>query len=144
MMKAPATAPKSVRYSADELARLGRLRRFYPEADNEADMIRFATQRGLVLMEAEVAAVGGGMPKGMTEDDLASIILPRILAALTWLSRLGRLPFLVSGSGMQSNTVTSDSIGLQTPDHEPLDELDLSAADDIGGLGGDFLGDWPE
>lgn len=134
-----ATSPKNVRYSATDLARLDRLRQFYPEAANEADMIRLATQRGMVLMEAEVAAAGGGLPKGMTEDMLASVILPRILSALTWLARQGRLPHLFAAPVVSSNSVTDDRLERETSDQDPLDELDLGAISDIDQLGGDFL-----
>ncbi|WP_322489378.1 hypothetical protein [Chloroflexus sp.] len=134
-----ATSPKNVRYSAADLARLDRLRQFYPEAANEADMIRLATQRGMVLMEAEVAAAGGGLPKGMTEDMLASVILPRILSALTWLAQQGRLPHVFVAPITSPNTVTSDRLEHSEDEHESLDKLDLGAINDIDQLGGDFL-----
>ena len=139
-----ATTSKGVRLTPRELERVHRLRAFYPEAASESDLLKLATVRGLMLMEAEVTASGGGLPAGMTEDDLAAVILPRILVAVTWLARLGRLPLLVASANARaitsSNAVTTDSIG----EHDQLETMDLTAADDIGGLGGDFLGDWPE
>jgi len=137
-----ATTSKGVRLTPRELERVQRLRAFYPEAASESDLLKLATVRGLMLMEAEVTASGGGLPAGMTEDDLAAVILPRILVAVTWLARLGRLPLVLASASAitPSNAVTTDSIG----EHDQLETLDLTAADDIGGLGGDFLGDWPE
>lgn len=133
------TSPKTVRYAQGELVRLDRLRQFYPEAANEADMIRLATQRGLVLMEAEVAASGGGLPKGMTEEMLASVILPRILSAVTWLARQGRFPQLFMTPVSHSDNVTGDRIEPPGNPEDTLDELDISAANDISDLGGDVL-----
>ncbi len=135
-----ATTPKSLRLSADDIERFARIQRYYPEAGSESELIKLAAIRGLSLMEAEVAGSGGGLPKGMTEEDLASVILPRILTVLTWLSRLGRLPHLFAAPIPASNAVTDD----RKEADNALDEIDPNAADDIGGLGGDFLGDWPE
>lgn len=131
----PATTTKGVRLTPKELERVNRLRAFYPEASSESELIKLATVRGLLLLEAEVAASGGGISTGMTEGDLASVILPRILPALTWLSRLGRLPHLLAAPITHSNSVTGDRIEPE----DAHDELDLSAAGDIGELGGDFL-----
>lgn len=137
---APPTSVKSVRLLPQEVERFARLKRFYPEAASESDMIKLATVRGLALLEAEVVASGGGVSKGMTEEDLASVILPRILPALTWLARMGRLPHLLAAPIPASKAVTDD----RKEADNALDEIDPNAADDIGGLGGDFLGDWPE
>lgn len=137
---APPTSVKSVRLLPQEVERFARLKRFYPEAASESDMIKLATVRGLALLEAEVAASGGGVSKGMTEEDLAAVILPRILPALTWLARMGRIPHLFATPITDSNAVICDRNEADTA----LDEIDPSAADDIGGLGGDVLGDWPE
>lgn len=137
---APPTFVKSVRLQPSEVARFARLKRFFPEAASESDLIKLATVRGLALLEAEVAASGGGLPQGVAEDDLAAVILPRILPALTWLVRLGRLPYLFAGAPLPVVGHQTDRTGQS----DALDPIDLRAAADIDGLGGDFLGDWPE
>lgn len=134
------SAPKSVRFGLEELRRLERLRRFFPEATNEADLIRIAFQRGLILMEAEVAGAGGGVADGLTEEQLAVIALPRMFSALNWLGRLGYLPHLAMAPPMSAPTRIADSV---EPNVDTL-AFDPAAADDIGGLGGDFLGAWDD
>ncbi len=149
------TTSKGVRLTPHELERLNRLRPFFPEAATEAEMIRFATQRGLALMEAEVAASGGGMPSGIREEDLATIILPRIIVTVLWLTRIGRLdgvaPAPVSGGTIDATTIDATTIDATTIDADAPQEteeeafvIDPSAAGDIDALGGEFLGGWPE
>lgn len=127
-----ATTTKGIRLAPSELARVQYLRASYPETTTEAELIKLATVRGLMLLESEVAASGGGLPTGVTEADLASVILPRILPTVLWLARMGRLD--LAG-------VTSSVPSRHTPDRrddEPGD-LDLGAAQDISDLGSDFL-----
>jgi len=133
-----ATTPKSLRLSADELARFARLQRYVPEATSESALLKLAALRGLALLEAEVAGAGGGVPPGMTEEEVASVILPRILTVVTWLARRGRLPMLGPAPAARPE------LAPDAEEHPALAAIDPTAAADLDGLGGDLLGAWPD
>jgi hypothetical protein len=127
------TTVKGIRLTAQEVRRAGRLRAFFPEAGEEADFNKLVYLRGLVLLEAEVAGAGGGLPPGQTEESLSTIILPRILSVLGLLGRVGKLPQVYPLVPPTERTETAGA-------NEGELTIDPSAADDVAGLGGgDFL-----
>lgn len=125
------TTVKGVRLTPQELKRAERVRGFYPEATEEAAFTRLVYLRGLLLIEAEVAAAGGGLPPGHSAASLAALAMPRVLPALQLLAAQGVLPGLVVVAGAPLPPPAGDG---------ELIDIEASAADDVADLGAaDFL-----
>jgi hypothetical protein len=122
------TVPKTIRLTVGELARAQRLIALHPAAGSDADLLRTIFLRGLLLEEAQLAAVGD-LPPGMTETQLTAGVLAPVLAALQFLTRLGVVPQLaLAASGMVPELPAA-----------PVETLDPMAAEAVSGLGSAFL-----
>lgn len=130
------TTTKGIRLTPAELHRAARLRDFFPEVGEEAELHKLVFLRGLLLLEAEVAGAGGGTPPGISEAELGTIVLPRILAVLQLLGRLGKIPPLL-GAGDWSPPSLEQR--LDAPLEQVDGAIDATAAQDIERIGSDFL-----
>jgi hypothetical protein len=124
------TMPKGVRLSEDELRRVARLLPKFPEVSSESDMLRYIFLRGLLLLEADLVGAGNVPPPEMTEELLVSMLLPRMLGALTLLERHGKLP------QRESHPVQAALVPALPPVPGTVVE---EVGEDMENLGADFL-----
>jgi hypothetical protein len=104
-----------------------------PEVDTEAGALRTLLLDGLLIREAALVAAGEMLPDGVTLPQLIAALAQRVLPVLPLLARHGMIPQIA----VMPSTPQTHGPALAQP--RPLDTIDESAADDVGGMGGGLL-----
>ena len=131
------TLTKTVRATSSEIERVNDLLPSMPEAGTEAAALRLLLLDGLQLREAAVVAAGGKLPEGVTMPQLVAALAQRVLPVLPLLARYGMIPQMA----VMTQLLPAD-VQPSTPAPSPQrlrDDIDESAADDVGGMGGGLL-----
>jgi hypothetical protein len=133
------TTTKSTRLSEEEVAFLRKLLPHFPECRSESQLLRNATMLGLWMLA--VSARRPGLPPfgGYAPEDLAALIQTRLLAAIDFLIQQGRLPALLSIIQVQIPP-TLPILPTAAPASAEY-TFDPEVADDMAGLGTDFMDD---
>ncbi|RRR75564.1 MAG: hypothetical protein EI684_04350 [Candidatus Viridilinea halotolerans] len=127
----------SLRLSRSEMAQKEAVRVLYPESSSETDLALRIWRRGLQLDLARLLSVGGVIPGGVDEQQVAMLVLHDVLTCLPLLQRTGRLHALIALLA-HPPLAAATAEEHEAPGEAP--EIDPSAAgsiDEIGG--GDFL-----
>lgn len=125
-----------LRVSPDEIEQKNAVRDLYPEASSEAELAYRIWRRGLQVDLARLVSMGGELPPGVTERQLAMLVTQDLLACLPLLNRVGTLSEIVAllaphASGRSEPGNPAPSSNDDTP-------IDPSAADSVLGVD-DFL-----
>lgn len=122
--------PRSIRVPNQILEIADQLLPLFPEATSQADLLRLAVMRGIAFMQAEAAAAGHHLEVAQSKATLYRTLLPVIL----WMAREGYFADLFAVQAKESPQ------GQQGKRGAPRSEdIDGQAADDMAGLGADFL-----
>lgn len=131
------TLTKTVRATSEEIERVNDLLPSMPEAGTEAAALRLLLLDGLQLREAAVVAAGGALPEGVTMPQLVAALAQRVLPVLPLLTRYGMVPQMAVITQLPPADV-QPSAPAPAPQHLH-DEIDESAAEDVGDMGAGLL-----
>jgi hypothetical protein len=125
--------PRSIRVPHQILEIADRILPLFPEATSQADLLRLAVMRGISLMQAEAAAAGHNL------DDVAPLkatLYRTLLPVILWMVREGYFADLFAVQAKDSPQGQQGKRGVPRSE-----DIDGQAADDMAGLGADFLWD---
>jgi hypothetical protein len=143
-MAAERTNPVPIRLTAEERARCAALLAHFPELANLSDVLRQALTLGTLMMAVQATRPGQPMPYGgYAPDDLAALLVPRLLPALAFLQAQGALaPCMPSPPPAISQTMVNQD-GLDQRSEVVEDDtrryINQDAADELAAIGTDFL-----
>lgn len=144
-MAAERTNPVPIRLTAEERARCAALLAHFPELANLSDVLRQALTLGTLMMAVQATRPGQPMPYGgYAPDDLAALLVPRLLPALAFLQAQG---VLIPGTQTTSTSNSQVSAQLMQRDEEvelvaenaARRYINQDAADELAAIGTDFL-----
>lgn len=139
------TSPIPIRLTIDERARLAALLAHFPELASFSDVLRQALTLGTLLMAVQATRPGQAMPyAGYTPDDLAALLMPRLLPALAFLHAQGALTQgMPSLPGVIDETLGRNTVRDQGAEPTATDNthryINQDAADELAAIGTDFL-----
>jgi hypothetical protein len=123
-----------LRITKQDEALLDGVRPLLPEAASEGELAYRLWRRGLEVTLAEAVSLGVAPPPGITEAELSSLVIQRLLLSVPLLRRTGKLALLgieASGSPRETSLMGTPRVAGTATDE--IDEAAATAVVDLGG-----------
>lgn len=122
-----------LRITPQDEALLDVVRTFFPETDSEGELAYRLWRRGLEVTLAEAAGVGASLPAGATEQNIARLVVQRLLLCLPLLRRTGLLTLLGLELTHQNAESELNARSFSGDAEEPVDDQAAAAIASLGG-----------